>query len=135
MTIKTLRRQAIALGLGLALFVPAIVMAQPNADTNFGLDQLEDINLGVNSLQSTIAIFINVILGFLGIVAFIIILLGGFKWMTSGGDEDKIGEAKKLMGAGVVGMAIVLAAWAIASFVINQLASATNSPISTGGGA
>lgn len=131
MTIKSFRRQAIALGLSLALFVPSIALAQ---DTNFGLDQLSNINLGTNSLQDTIAIFINVILGFLGIVAFIIILLGGFKWMTSGGDEDKIGEAKKLMGAGVVGMAIVLAAWAVASFVINQLASATDSPISTGGG-
>jgi TRAP-type C4-dicarboxylate transport system permease small subunit len=124
MTIKTLRRQAIALGLGLALFVPMVAMAQPSTN-NFGLNQLNNIDLGRNSLQETISIFINVILGFLGIVAFIIILLGGFKWMTSGGDEDKIGEAKKLMGAGVVGMAIVLAAWAIASFVINQLALGT----------
>lgn len=126
MTTKNLRRQAIALGLTLALFIPSVALAQ---DTNFGLDQLQDINLGTNSLQETIAIFINVILGFLGIVAFIIILLGGFKWMTSGGDEDKIGEAKKLMGAGVVGMAIVLAAWAIASFVINQLALGTGAPV------
>ncbi len=124
MTIKTLRRQAIALGLSLAFLVPAAAMAQVT-DNNFGLDQLEDLNLGTNSLQATIAIFINVVLGFLGIVAFIIILLGGFKWMTSGGDEDKIGEAKKLMGAGVVGMAIVLASWAIASFVISQLALGT----------
>jgi hypothetical protein len=130
MTIKSFRRQAIALGLGLALLVPSMVFAQ---DENFGLNQLGTINLGTRDLTDTIGIFINVVLGFLGIVAFIIILLGGFKWMTSGGDEDKIGEAKKLMGAGVVGLAIVLASWAIASFVINQLASGTGSPIATGG--
>ncbi len=122
MTIKTLRRQAIALGLSLAALVPSVVLAQ--GDENFGLNQIST-NLGTNSLQTTIGIFINVVLGFLGIVAFIIILLGGFKWMTSGGDEDKIGEAKKLMGAGVVGMAIVLASWAIASFVITQLSLGT----------
>ena len=124
MTIKTLRRQAIALTLCLGLILPAVALAQPQ-DSNFGLDQLSNVQLGRNTLPNTIAIFINVILGFLGIVAFIIILLGGFKWMTSGGDEDKIGEAKKLMGAGVVGMAIVLASWAIASFVIAQLAKGT----------
>lgn len=130
MTTKTLRRQALALGLTLAALVPSVAFAQV-VDDNFGLNQLSNIQLGTNSLQETISIFINVILGFLGIVAFIIILLGGFKWMTSGGDEDKIGEAKKLMGAGVVGMAIVLASWAIASFVINQLAAGTGSPVST----
>jgi hypothetical protein len=124
MTIKSFRRQAIALVLGVSLMAPMVALADP-ADTNFGLDQLSDVQLGRNTLPNTIAIFINVILGFLGIVAFIIILLGGFKWMTSGGDEEKIGEAKKLMGAGVVGMAIVLASWAIASFVIAQLAKGT----------
>jgi len=125
MTIKSFRRQAIALVLGVSLMIPMVALAQDPSETNFGLDNLTNIQLGTNTLPETISIFINIILGFLGIVAFIIILLGGFKWMTSGGDEEKIGEARKLMGAGVVGMAIVLASWAIASFVIAQLAKGT----------
>ena len=125
MTIKSFRRQAIALVLGVSLMIPMVALAQDPSETNFGLDNLTNIQLGTNTLPETISIFINIILGFLGIVAFIIILLGGCKWMTSGGDEEKIGEARKLMGAGVVGMAIVLASWAIASFVIAQLAKGT----------
>ncbi|MFA7601214.1 MAG: hypothetical protein WCY43_03240, partial [Patescibacteria group bacterium] len=62
----------------------------------------------------------------LGIVAVVIVLLGGFKWMTAAGNEDKIGEAKKLLGAGVVGLVIILAAWGITTFVLNTLMDATN---------
>jgi hypothetical protein len=52
-------------------------------------------------------------------------LLGGFKWMTAGGNEDKVGEAKKLITAGIIGLVIILAAFAIATFVLSQLLSAT----------
>ncbi len=76
------------------------------------------------SLKTTIANIIRIIVGFLGIITIIIILAGGFKWMTSGGNEDKISEAKKLISAGVVGLVVVLAAYAIASFVIRSLTTA-----------
>lgn len=75
-------------------------------------------------LKTTIQNIIRIIVGFLGIITIIIILAGGFKWMTSGGSEDKIGEAKKLISAGVVGLVVVLAAYAIASFVVNSLQKA-----------
>jgi TRAP-type C4-dicarboxylate transport system permease small subunit len=77
-----------------------------------------------NDLKTTIQNIVRIIVGFLGIITIIIILAGGFKWMTSGGNEDKIGEAKKLISAGVVGLVVVLAAYAIASFVINSLQKA-----------
>jgi len=68
---------------------------------------------------------VNVILGFLGIIAVILILAGGFMWMTAAGNEDKVGTAKKVMTAGVVGLVIVLAAFGIAKFVIGALVTAT----------
>ncbi len=67
---------------------------------------------------------IRIILGFLGIIAVIIILLGGFKWMTAGGNEDKVGEAKKLITAGIIGLVIILAAFGIATFVLSSLMTA-----------
>jgi hypothetical protein len=45
--------------------------------------------------------------------------------MTAGGNDEKVGEAKKLMGSGVIGLVIVLAAWGIASFILDQLVNAT----------
>tara|TARA_Y100000310_G_scaffold17509_1_gene17316 strand:- start:378 stop:800 length:423 start_codon:yes stop_codon:yes gene_type:complete len=85
---------------------------------NVGLGQSED-------LKGSIANIINIILGFLGIVAVIIILAGGFKWMTAGGNEDKVAEARQMVIQGVIGLVIVFAAWAIASFVVGNLLTAT----------
>lgn len=85
----------------------------------------DTIGLGDRDPRDMAAAIIRIILGFLGIVAVIIILLGGFKWMTAGGNEDKVGEAKKLITAGIIGLVIILAAFAIATFVLNSLISAT----------
>ncbi len=84
------------------------------------------LGLGNKDPRAIAAQIINVILGFLGIIAVVIILLGGFKWMTAGGNEDKTGEAKKLIVAGVIGLLIIIASFAIASFVLKQLINATN---------
>src|SRR3989338_1947212 len=90
-------------------------------ETNIG----DELGLGNRDPREIAASVIRVILGFLGIIAVIIILLGGFKWMTAGGNEDKVGEAKKLIGAGVVGLVIILAAYAIATYVISTISEAT----------
>ena len=92
----------------------------------FGIDAIHDATkLGKGDLQTTIANIINVALSLLGIVAVVIILLGGFKWMTAAGNDDKVEEAKKLILAGIIGLAIVMSAWAIARFVLIQLGQAT----------
>ena len=83
------------------------------------------IGLGEKDPRDIAAGVINVILGFLGIIADVIILLGGFKWMTAGGNEDKVAEARNLILAGIVGMVIILAAFAIATFVISNIYGAT----------
>ena len=75
--------------------------------------------------QVIAARLVNIMLGFLGIIAVVIILLGGFKWMTAGGNEDKIGEAKGLLSAGVIGLIIILMSWALATWVISILYNAT----------
>ena len=72
-------------------------------------------------LMTTIQSVIQTALGFLGIIAVIIILLGGFKWMTSGGADTKVKEARNLIFAGIIGLIIVLSAYAIATFVIGQI--------------
>jgi hypothetical protein len=103
------------------LVMPFFVMAQNNI---FGMDEVENgLGGALNSGDPRVIIgrIINVVLGFLGVIAVGIILLGGFKWMTAGGNEDKVAEAKKLLGAGVIGLVIILAAWAIATYVIGAI--------------
>lgn len=82
--------------------------------------------LGSKDVRTTIASIINVALGLLGIVAVVIILIGGFEWMTAGGNEEKTGEARNRIFAGIIGLAIILSAYAIAQFVIKSLTTATS---------
>jgi hypothetical protein len=53
------------------------------------------------------------------------IIYGGFLYMTAGGNEDQAGTGKKAITAGIIGLAIVLSAWALTNFIIDQLVSAT----------
>ena len=118
---------------GLLLLMPSLALAaETPAENAFGINDLSEagVKLGQQDLKKSIAGIINVILGFLGTLAVLIILLGGFKWMTSQGSSDKVDEAKKLIGEGVVGLVIIFAAYAIAAFVLNQLYDATNQPSS-----
>jgi len=80
-----------------------------------------ELGLGDKDPREIAAAVVNIALGFLGIVAVIIIILGGFKWMTAGGNEDKVAEARKLIFAGIIGLIIIMAAWGIAKFVIEAL--------------
>lgn len=107
--------------------LPAIVSAQMGDLSNLGLNEFSsNTNLGTNiELIGTIARLINVILGFLGVLVVVAIVFGGFKRMTAAGNEEQISSGNKIMGAGIIGLVIVLAAYAIAAFVINQLVGAT----------
>lgn len=92
-----------------------------------GAEFASTAGLGEADLVDTIAQIIRVALGFLGVIAVVIILLGGFKWMTAGGEDTKVTEAKKLIFSGIIGLVIVIAAYAIASFVIESIITATTS--------
>ena len=124
---KKLLKNLAAFAIIAAFLVPVFALpalAQPD----FGTDQVQ-LGLG-DTLGETdqdpreiIGRFIKFALGFLGLIAVSIILIGGFKWMTSGGNEEKTGEAKKLLGAGVVGLIIVLASWGLATWLINNIST------------
>ncbi len=86
----------------------------------------DDMGLSTASLETTAQKLIKTVLTFLGLVAIVMVLIGGFKWMTSGGNEEKVGEAKKLLGAGIVGLVIIMLAYALTAFVINNMNKAAN---------
>ncbi|MBN2854002.1 TrbC/VirB2 family protein [Patescibacteria group bacterium] len=67
--------------------------------------------------------FIQFALGFLGILAVLLIMYAGFLWMSSGGDEEKISRAKKILINGVIGLVIILSSWALATFILNRFSN------------
>lgn len=72
--------------------------------------------------KSAIVNIINIVLGFLGLIAVIIVIYGGFVWMLSGGQAEKIDKAKKILKNGLIGIIIILLSWGIATFVIGFFA-------------
>jgi len=124
---KKLVGLAATAALAAGTMIPAITMAQGLTANDLGVNAIQDdIKLGSGDVRQTAARIINVALGFLGIIAVVIVLVGGFKYMVSGGNEEKTTEAKNLIVAGIIGLAIILSAWAITSFVIGQLLTATS---------
>lgn len=95
------------------LAIPAVVSAQVGTG-NYG----PTFGLGTADLESTVVNVVQWVLGFLGLIAVIMILIGGFQWLTSGGNEEKVASAKKVISAAVIGLIVVLLAWAIVIFVV-----------------
>ena len=98
------------------LALPLIASAQVTVKTETGVT----FGLGTADLESTVVNIVQWILGFLGLIAVIFILYGGFIWMTAGGNEEKVSKAKKIISAAVIGLIVVLLAWAIVIFVVGQ---------------
>ncbi len=92
---------------------------------SLGVSYGAKIGLGTQDVRTTVASIIRVMMGLLGIVAVVIILIGGFYWMTAGGDEGRVETGKKWIFSGIIGLAIILSAYALANFVINSLVGAT----------
>lgn len=131
---------ALTLGFFASLVLPSTateVYAQSSVALE-GLEQTnESIGLGDQPLELIIGNIIRVALGFLGVIAVCIILYGGFVWMTSGGSEEKVSRAKKILINGVIGLGLVMTSLTIATFVMNAISGATGTTAdggSSGGG-
>ena len=79
------------------------------------------IELGNDDPRRVTVQIINIVLGFLGLIAVIVVLFGGFKWMTSCGNQENVGKAKKLLISGLIGLVIILLSWGITSYVVRQM--------------
>ena len=116
--------------LSLIIFIFAItpVLAQGLGDS---IDQQSSAFIGQTGLSETatpsviVAQIIKAFLQFLGVIFIVLIIYAGFTWMTSAGNEEKVGKAKKIIIAAVIGLALVLSAYAITVFVTNKFLSAT----------
>jgi len=118
---------------GLTIFFLSVPIARAAMDANDmfggadnGTTFANAAGLGETDLVSMFANIINVGLGFLGLIAVAIIIMGGFKWVTAGGDEEKVKKARKYIYQGLIGLVIVLAAYAIATFALSSALNAMN---------
>ena len=63
------------------------------------------------------ALVVKVFLGFMGIIFLILIIIAGFKYMTSEGNEEKVKEAVSQIKTSVIGLIIIVTAYAITDYI------------------
>ena len=67
---------------------------------------------------------LNATFGVVGIIAVVMIIIGGFYYMTSQGSPEKVQKGKNTILYGIVGLIICLSAFAIVNFILASLNSA-----------
>lgn len=67
---------------------------------------------------------INIVLSLLGLIFLVLGVYAGFKWMTARGEESEIEEAKDTLKNAIIGLVIVLASYAISSYVVSSVINA-----------
>jgi hypothetical protein len=77
----------------------------------------------ITSVPEAIGRIIGVALAFVGLAFFILMLYGGFTWMFARGNDQQVEKAKGIIQTAVIGLIIVLMAYAITAFVGNVLIS------------
>lgn len=101
------------------LFTPVLVFAQTLVAP--GSVRWENLNEAVEAL-------VGYALLIAGVILVVMLIVGGIQYLTAGGNEEQSAKAKKLLLDAIVGILIVAAAWAIATFVISRLFRGVSGP-------
>jgi len=103
--------------LGMTFFMPAYAGATPAAEVKQGVSKVGGDTGG--GLGPQLRIVINILLYILGAIAVIMIVVGGIRYTTSGGDSSSTKAAKDTVLYSVVGLVIAMLAYAIVNFVVS----------------
>lgn len=124
---KNLNKILLTIFLALNIFfISAPILA---ATADYGLKDM-GTNLGYKTEEVTKDLFltkvgsiISTILGLLGVLVLVMIIYYGFIWMTAGGNEKAITEAKDSFQSLIVGLILILGAYAVTSFILTMVSN------------
>jgi hypothetical protein len=120
------------------LAIPAAVGAAGNAvNISSGLCTGSDFNIfggggncagntSGNQINDLLHQVVNIASAIVGVVAVVMIIVGGLRYVTSGGDSSKVSSAKSTLIYAIIGLIIVALAQIVVHFVLNQSATVTS---------
>lgn len=73
------------------------------------------------NLSGGVGTLISAGLSFLGVLFLMLTVYGGYLWMTSAGNEDQVMKGKKIIVSAVIGLVIIVAAYAVTAAVGSYL--------------
>lgn len=103
------------------LAIPGFVMAQ-----DYGMAATAgkaDLKTNGGDVATLLGTLVGKLLAFVGVIFFILMVYAGITWMMARGNEKEVLKAKETMVAAVIGLILVLSAYAITSFVGTNVAS------------
>ncbi len=122
----TFAKIAVALGSVAILALPVASHAAVTV-TSFSIESIgSQIGLGNADLKTTVLNIVRLLLGLMTLIAVVLVIYGGFVWLTAAGNEERVEKAKKIISAAVIGLIVILLAWAIVIFVANTTANVTS---------
>ena len=83
------------------------------------------------SLEDTIHNVINILSVIVGIVAVVMIIVAGFRFITSAGNEQTVASARRTLLYSVVGLVVVALAQVIVQFTLNEVTKTSDNSSST----
>lgn len=111
-----------AAGLSAYAMLFASVASAADASSGWGYSSAPT-NVPTN-LENAIMNITNYILGFIAIIATLIVIYGGVRYLTAMGNDDEVGKAKKTIYSGIIGIVICGLAYAIVTIVFSLLGTA-----------
>ncbi|MEA3272764.1 MAG: pilin [Patescibacteria group bacterium] len=121
----------VAFSLILILLAPVPSLALGLGDAQEQLEEAGGAAYGEDAeteIEAVIGDIINALLSISGVVFLVLMVYGGYLWMTAHGNEDAVKKAKSVLTAAFIGIIIVVLAYGITYFVIEQLLNTTSSP-------
>ncbi len=116
--VKNIVTAAVSLSMVLAIGIPSLVGAQSKEDIKQGVDITGTESTSVDSaVKATIDILSVVV----GVIAVIMIIIGGLKYVTSNGDSNSISSAKNTIIYALIGIVVVAIAQSVVRFVLGKL--------------
>lgn len=102
--------------------------------TTFSIESVgERVGLGNADLRQVGINIIRWLLGFVTLVAVVYLIYGGFIWLTAAGNEQRVEKAKQIILQAIIGLVIIILAWAVVLFVARTVANTTNGNGNTNG--
>lgn len=92
---------------------------------NFGLESVPS-EVPQDEISDVIVRIVQYVLGFVGVILLVMIIYGGFLYMTSAGNEEQAKRAKSVLTYAIIGIVIIAFAFIITEFVINALTGGEN---------
>jgi len=77
------------------------------------------------TLEGGISAILTVALSFLGVIFLLLMIFGGILWMTARGNEKNVDRAKTIIFDSIIGLVIIIAAYAITYFVTSVFVNQT----------